>query len=379
MIQNPYSSLQIDMGPLMRDVRNKICEDCRLEMLMKVGYGIELLVHNKIINLDLRVADVYKNVWLEEGGSREIMTIVYRLRGLYADASEAFVESITEEDNFENNEELSRKIAILEDCGGFQIMISRMDAIGSVVMESHLVKALLNLFQLCANVERGQMVLIKPKYRVMGVLLNILKMCLLQDTDIMIFTHTKQVLDVIVAVFSAASRQCLEEYLEFRQTVGSSKFIKSLMTYMLESSLQYSTILTSMTTVLAGLTYTNEEYMKILMDYFESVLHFDQFDIRQTEENRHKLEMFCILCSAIEKNAIGNTLKDYIVRLNIAQNALDYIKKHAPSVDPTLLITEIDELRHFASRPALNYILSFLTGLTHNHEVSQVRGTLFVG
>jgi len=67
MLGNPYSSLEPGLGPLMRDVKNKICQDCELVALLEDDNGMELLVNNKIISLDLPVKEVriynflYKN------------------------------------------------------------------------------------------------------------------------------------------------------------------------------------------------------------------------------------------------------------------------------------------------------------------------------
>lgn len=60
---NPYSSEDIGMAPHMRDIKNKICQDCELVALLEDDSGMELLVANKIISLDLPVKDVYK-MWL---------------------------------------------------------------------------------------------------------------------------------------------------------------------------------------------------------------------------------------------------------------------------------------------------------------------------
>lgn len=67
--------------------------------------------------------------------------------------------------------------------------------------------------------------------------------------------------------------------------------------------------------------------------------------------------MFCMLTNSIERNAIGNTLKDNILSLNVVKDALEYITMHAPCVKPTLLRTDSDELKDFISKPALKYVL----------------------
>ena len=58
MVGNPYPSTDPGMGPLMRDVKNRICRDCELVALLEDDTGMELLVNNKIISLDLPVKEV---------------------------------------------------------------------------------------------------------------------------------------------------------------------------------------------------------------------------------------------------------------------------------------------------------------------------------
>jgi len=61
MTKNPYSSTEI--GPLMRDVKNKICHQLDLLGLLEDDYGMELLVAGNIISLDLSISQVYEQVW----------------------------------------------------------------------------------------------------------------------------------------------------------------------------------------------------------------------------------------------------------------------------------------------------------------------------
>ena len=61
MTKNPYSSAEI--GPLMRDVKNKICQQLDLLGLLEDDFGMELLVAGNIISLDLSIAQVYEQVW----------------------------------------------------------------------------------------------------------------------------------------------------------------------------------------------------------------------------------------------------------------------------------------------------------------------------
>lgn len=175
-------------------------------------------------------------------------------------------------------------------------------------------------------------------------------------------------------VLSKATSQSIEDFVKFSQTFGGPQYVKSLLTCITYPNVRNNqSVLTHLTRVLAALVYCNTEKMKILMDYFQPVLDFNKYDFEHTGELQQKLEMFCVLTNGIEKNAIGNTLKDYIISLHVVEDALEYINMHAPCVKPTLLRTDSDELKEFISKPALKYILRFLTGLAHSHENTQVR------
>lgn len=90
MVNNPYRSTQL--GPTMRDIKNKICRDTELIALLEDDNGMELLVNNKIVHLDLKLADVYKKIWLQHHESNVPMRIIYRMRGLLGEATEEFIE-----------------------------------------------------------------------------------------------------------------------------------------------------------------------------------------------------------------------------------------------------------------------------------------------
>ncbi|CAH1990557.1 unnamed protein product [Acanthoscelides obtectus] len=373
MLGNPYSSLEVGLGPLMRDVKNKICQDCELVALLEDDNGMELLVNNKIMSLDLPVKDVYKKVWLAEGGDHEAMKVVYRMRGLLGDATEEFVETLNNKSQSAvDNEEVYKMANVLADCGGLEVMVTRLGAIQSVVRARPLLQVLLKLFRLCVKVNRCQEVLIKPEVGAMEVFLRTLKLCLDSESDSSQAAVTEQLLDIMETILSKATSESLENFEQFSQTFGSPEYVRSLLTCTSQSSVKNNTsVMVHLTRVLAALVYGNQEKMKILLDHFMPVLDFNRYDLEHTSDDQQKLEMFCILTNGIEKNAIGSTLKDYIISLGIVKNALDYITCHAPCVKPTLLRTDSDELKDFISKPALKYILRMLTGLAHSHENTQ--------
>jgi E3 ubiquitin-protein ligase UBR4 len=69
MTKNPYSSVEI--GPLMRDVKNKICQQLDMIGLIEDDYGMELLVSGNIISLDLSISQVYEQVWKKHHGQTQ--------------------------------------------------------------------------------------------------------------------------------------------------------------------------------------------------------------------------------------------------------------------------------------------------------------------
>ena len=116
MLGNPYSSNDPDLGPNMREIKNKICTDCELVALLEDDNGMELLVNNKIISLDLPVKDVYQKVWAPVAQENEPMRIIYRMRGLLGDATEEFIENLANKDNEDQDEEEIYKMANVRYC-----------------------------------------------------------------------------------------------------------------------------------------------------------------------------------------------------------------------------------------------------------------------
>ncbi|KAI5665767.1 hypothetical protein M9H77_15620 [Catharanthus roseus] len=142
MTKNPYSSAEI--GPLMRDVKNKICHQLDMLSLLEGDYGMELLVAGNIISLDLSIAQVYEQVWrksnsqssntlagtlLSSSGaasSRDCppMTVTYRLQGLDGEATEPMIKELDEDREESQDPEIEFAIAgAVRECGGLEILL----------------------------------------------------------------------------------------------------------------------------------------------------------------------------------------------------------------------------------------------------------------
>ncbi|XP_054271979.1 E3 ubiquitin-protein ligase UBR4-like isoform X4 [Macrosteles quadrilineatus] len=373
MLGNPYSSNEPGLGPLMRDVKNKICQDCELVALLEDDNGMELLVNNKIISLDLPVREVYKKVWVAEGGEGEVMRVVYRMRGLLGDATEEFVETLTAKSEQEvDNEEVYKMANVMADCGGLQVMLKRLANINDTSRSRSLLQVLLKLLCLCVKVKRNVEVLIRPELGTVTALLNILQLCLADPTQTAL---TQQILDVMETVLSKVSLLSQEELSRFATTLGGPEHIRSLleMTETCVNVRTNSTLLHHLTTVLAALTYGNQDKMAVLIDHFQPYpLDFNRFDLEHTPDNEQKMELFCNLTAGIDHTPLGNTLKDHIVSLGIVDKALEYVSMHAPPVKPSLMRADSDEWKEYISKPSLKYILRLLTGLATQHEPTQL-------
>lgn len=63
-------------------------------------------------------------IWIAEGGDHDAMRVVYRMRGLLGDATEEFIESISNKtQSVVNNEEVYKMANVLADCGGLEVNI----------------------------------------------------------------------------------------------------------------------------------------------------------------------------------------------------------------------------------------------------------------
>lgn len=374
MLGNPYSCNEPGLGPLMRDVKNKICQDCELIALLEDDNGMELLVNNKIISLDLSVKEVYKKVWVAEGGEGDSMRVVYRMRGLLGDATEEFVETLHAKSQQEvNNEEVYKMANVMADCGGLKVLLSRLSQIKDTVRSRPLLQVILKLLQLCVKVSRNQEVLCHPDLGAISILLNTFQLCV-SDSTHQSGQLIDQILEIMETILSKTAMQSPDIFIEMSRKLGSGvEYIRPLLecTSTCPSVRSNPQVLTHLARVVASLTYASRESMTALMAYFNPSLDFVGFDSEHTPEEEQKLELFSILSTAIDRTSLGNKLKDYILSLGIVDKALKYVCSHAPVAKPTLLHSDSDEWKEFISKPSLKYILRFLTGLASHHKPTQ--------
>lgn len=271
MLGNPYPSGEAGLGPLMRDVKNKICTDCELIALLEDDNGMELLVNNKIISLDLHVKDVYKKVWLAEGGDRDAMRIVYRMRGLLGDATEEFVETLKNKRKEQvDTEELYRMANVLADCNGLRVMLERIGSLQRISRQRELIQVLLKLFLICVKVRRCQEVLCQPEIGAINTLLKVLQMCLQSENDSIQSAVTEQLLEIMETILSKAASDTLDSFLQFSLTFGGPEYVSALISCTDCPNVRNNpSVLRHLIRVLAALVYGNEVKMALLCEHFK--------------------------------------------------------------------------------------------------------------
>jgi len=213
MVGNPYSSNDSTIGPLMRDIKNKICRDCELIALLDDDNGMELLVHNKIISLDLPVKDVFNRVWLQDAHENEPMRIVYRMRGLLGDATEEFIENVaSKESDSQDDEEVYCLANVMAECGGLEVMLERLKSIEEAQNSKQMISVLLKLFGYCIRVKINREKLMNPKFGAIPILVNCLKMSLAANDS----QTSELVLETMERLLADASKQAsMRDYCKF--------------------------------------------------------------------------------------------------------------------------------------------------------------------
>lgn len=403
MVGNPYSSTEPGIGPLMKDIKNKICQDCELLALLEDDSSMELLVSNKIISLDLPVRDVYKRIWCCDNHENDAMRIVYRMRGLLGDATEEFIESLDIHDGEEVDEEEVFKMAnVMATSGGLEIMLARLKQIDDLSPPlKPLLDVLLRLLTFCAKTQSNRQKLIEPQLNTVSILLTTLRLALIEedflkfvglpkefiDTEypLLDFSATKpmqvqnaatdfieKILGILEIIFNEATKRPTSEYRQFcSQTCGSVDDLRMLLGASLSLSTRLPNISQKLVKLLPSLTLGIHEKMSVLIKFFKNVIYLNQFDQDFSTKSQKSMDLFCIMVDAIDQNDNGNLLKDYIMSEGIFSSSLDYLKTEAPPLRSSLLANS-EEWKNFTSRPALKYVLRFLAGLSRGHVSSQL-------
>ena len=296
MLGNPYSSAEPGLEPLMRNVKNKICTDCELVALLKDDNGMELLVNNKIIVLDLNVRDVYKKVWLGAGGGgvgeaaatnmnskHEPMRVVYRMTGLSGDPTEDIVDSLAAVnetggalDQANSDEHVYRMGAELARNGALSVMLERLATITqhNFGHAKKLLIVLLKLFDYALKLSVNRAQIIRPEMKAITTMLQTLNMMLhveQAEPGRIGVALAEQLLSIMELVLSEASKQPAHVYSEFSALCGDTQQLEFLLQNIKCVFVRsHAELLQALMRLIPFLSFGDEAKMRTLIAYFGS-------------------------------------------------------------------------------------------------------------
>ncbi|XP_075510636.1 LOW QUALITY PROTEIN: auxin transport protein BIG-like [Primulina tabacum] len=415
MTKNPYSSAEI--GPLMRDVKNKICHQLDLLGLLEDDYGMELLVAGNIISLDLSIAQVYEQVWKKSNSqssntasgsvflsaniatpTRDCppMTLTYRLQGLDGEATEPMIKEL--DDDREESQDPEVEFAItgaVRECGGLEILLSMVQRLREDLKSNQeQLVSVLNLLMLCCKTKENRRALLR--LGALGLLLETARCAFSVDAmepaegilliveGLTLEANESDNISVTTGVLtvssedSASSEQAKKIVSMFLERLSHPSGLKK------SSKQQRNTEMVAR--ILPYLTYGEPAAMEVLIQHFDPYLQdWSEFDWlqKQYEDNikdekiaqlaakqKFALENFVRVSESLKTSSCGERFKDIILEKGITGVAVRHLKE-------TFSCTGLPDFRTTAewasglNLPSVPLILSMLRGLSMGHLATQ--------
>lgn len=413
MTKNPYSSVEV--GPLMRDVKNKICHQLDLIGLLEDDYGMELLVAGNIISLDLSISQVYEQVWRKHHGQTHHslsnssalsaassvrdcppMTVTYRLQGLDGEATEPMIKELEEEREESQDPEIEFAIAgAVRECGGLEIILSMIQSLRDDELRSNQedLASVLNLLKYCCKIRENRCALLR--LGALGMLLDTARRAFSVDA--------MEPAEGILLIVESLTLEANESDISIAQSVfttsieetGACEQAKKIVLMFLErlchplgtkKSNKQQRNEEMVARILPYLTYGEPEAMEVLVEHFEPYLRdwseFDQLQ-KQHEENRKDdnlsqrasmqrsaVENFVRVSESLKTSSCGERLKEIILEKGITKAALGHLRERFASAGMTGSRTSAEWIAGL-KLPSIPFILSMLKGLAKGHLPTQ--------
>ncbi|GJR24096.1 auxin transport protein BIG [Tanacetum coccineum] len=417
MTKNPYSSGEI--GPLMRDVKNKICNQLDLLGLIEDDYGMELLVAGNIISLDLSIAQVYELVWKKSSSqstnavaatllssnaatsARDSppMTVTYRLQdhlpGVMMVATR-HDQRIDEDREESQDPEVEFAIAnAVRECSGLETLLEIVQRLrDDLKSNQEQLVAVLNLLMLCCKIRENRRALLR--LGALSLLLEIARRAFSVDA----IEPAEGILLIVESLTMEANESDNINIAHNALTVsneeaGAGEQAKKIVLMFLErlshpvglkksNKQQRNTEMVAR--ILPYLTYGEPAAMEALCQHFDPYLknwvEFDQL-LKQNLENpkdetvslqaskqRFAVENFVRVSESMKTSSCGERLKDIILENGITEVAVRHLK------DSFVFTGEAGfksspEWHSGLKLPSVPLILSMLRGLSMGHLATQ--------
>ncbi|PHT91655.1 Auxin transport protein BIG [Capsicum annuum] len=414
MTKNPYSSAEI--GPLMRDVKNKICQQLDLLGLIEDDFGMELLVAGNIISLDLSIAQVFELVWKKSNSQSASvvasttslssnaavsvrdcppMTVTYRLQGLDGEATEPMIKEIDEDREETQDPEVEFAIAgAVRDCGGLEILLGMVQRLQDDFKSNReQLVAVLNLLMLCCKIKENRKALLK--LGALGLLLETARRAFFVDAmepaeGILLIVESLTLeanesdnisitsgVDVVSSDEAGAGEQAKKIVLLFLERLSHPSGLRK------SNKQQRNTEMVAR--ILPYLTYGEPAAMEALVQHFEPCLqNWREFDrlqklyedmkdetiAQQASKQKYTLENFVRVSESLKTSSCGERLKDIILEKGITYAAVSHLKESFAFTGQAGFKSTV-EWSSGLKLPSIPLILSMLRGLSMGHLATQ--------
>lgn len=413
MTKSPYSSA--DIGPLMRDVKNKICQQLDLLGLLEDDYGMELLVAGNIISLDLSVAQVYELVWKKSNQSSTSltnsallasnaapsrdcppMTVTYRLQGLDGEATEPMIKELEEDREESQDPEIEFAIAsAVREYGGLEILLDMIKSLRDDFKsnEEEMV-AVLDLLNHCCKIRENRRALLR--LGALSLLLETARRAFSVDA----MEPAEGILLIVESLTLEANESdsisaAQSSLTASNEETGTWEQAKKIVLMFLERLSHPSGLKKSnkqqrntemVARILPYLTYGEPAAMEALIEHFNPYLQnwaeFDQLEQRHEEnpkdesitqeavKQRFTVENFVRVSESLKTSSCGERLKDIVLEKGIIAAAVKHIKEIF-SVTKQAGYKSSPEWLAALKLPSVPLILSMLRGLSMGHLPTQ--------
>ncbi|KAL2618195.1 hypothetical protein AAZV13_08G231500 [Glycine max] len=413
MTKNPYSSVEI--GPLMRDVKNKICHQLDLLGLLEDDYGMELLVAGNIISLDLSIAQVYEQVWKKSNQSSNVtnsnllspnavnssrdcppMTVTYRLQGLDGEATEPMIKELEEDREESQDPEVEFAIAgAVRECGGLEILLGMIQRLrDDFKSNQEQLVTVLNLLMYCCKIRENRRALLK--LGALGLLLEAARRAFSVDA----MEPAEGILLIVESLTLEANESDNISITQSALTVtseeaGTGEQAKKIVLMFLErlshplglkksNKQQRNTEMVAR--ILPYLTYGEPAAMDALVQHFSPYLQdwgaFDHLQkqhldnpkddhiAQQAAKQRFTLENFVRVSESLKTSSCGERLKDIILEKGITKTAMTHLKDSFAYTGQAGFKNSA-EWAQGLTLPSVPLILSMLRGLSMGHLLTK--------
>ncbi|KAF5725427.1 auxin transport protein BIG isoform X1 [Tripterygium wilfordii] len=414
MTKNPYSSAEI--GPLMRDVKNKICHQLDLLGLLEDDYGMELLVAGNIISLDLSIAQVYEQVWKKSnnqssstGNSSLLsssaaasardclpMTVTYRLQGLDGEATEPMIKELEEDREESQDPEVEFAISgAVREYGGLEILLGMIQRLRDDFKSNQdQLVAVLNLLMHCCKIRENRRALLR--LGALALLLETARRAFSVDA----VEPAEGILLIVESLTLEANESdninITNSVLTFTsEETGTGEEAKKIVLIFLERLCHPSGLKKSnkqqrntemVARILPYLTYGEPAAMEALIEHFNPYLQkwgeFDQLQkkhqenskdegiVQEAAKQRFTVENFVRVSESLKTSLCGERLKDIILEMGITGVAVGHLRESFPAAGQAGFKSST-EWSLGLKLPSIPHILSMLRGLSAGHLATQ--------